>query len=47
MWSCVGVSLGDPLLAGRLAPWIAAAIVLAAVVGTGMILLYARKPHAS
>jgi uncharacterized membrane protein YbaN (DUF454 family) len=47
MWSCVGVSLGILYLAGRLAPWMAAAIVLAAVAGSGMILLYARKPRAA
>lgn len=45
MWSCVGLSLGILYLAGRLAPWIAAAVVLAAVAGSGMILLYARKPR--
>ena len=45
MWSCVGVSLGILYLSGRLAPWMAAAIVLAAVAGSGMILLYARKPR--
>jgi hypothetical protein len=39
------VSLGVLYLASRLTPWIGAAIVLAAVAGTGMILLYARKPH--
>ncbi len=45
MWSCVGISLGILYLAGRLAPWIGAAVVLAAGAGTGMILLYARKPR--
>ncbi len=47
MWSCVGVSLGILYLAGRLAPWMAAAIVLAAVAGSGMILLYARKSQSA
>lgn len=47
MWSCVALSLGVLQLAGRLVPWIAAAVVLAAVAGTGMILLYARKPAAA
>jgi len=45
MWSCVGLSLGLLSLAGRLSPVVAAAIVLGAVAGTGMILLYGRKPR--
>jgi uncharacterized protein len=44
MWSCVGLSLSVLYVAGRLAPWLAALVVLAAVAGTGMILLFARKP---
>ena len=44
MWSCVSVSLSVLYLSGRLKPWLAAIIVLAAVAGTAMILLYARKP---
>jgi uncharacterized protein len=46
MWSCVGVSLAVLALSDRLSGVIAAAVVLAAVAGTGMILLYARKPLA-
>jgi uncharacterized membrane protein YbaN (DUF454 family) len=45
MWSCVGVSLTVLYVAGRLAPWVAGLIVLSAAAGTGMILLYARKPR--
>lgn len=45
MWSCVSLSLGVLYLSGRLKPWLAALIVLAAVAGTAMILLYARKPR--
>jgi len=45
MWSCVSLSLGLLYLTGRLSVLIAAAVVLAAVGGTGMILLYARKPR--
>lgn len=45
MWSCVSVSLGVLYLAGRLGPVVATAIVLSALAGTGMILLYARKPR--
>ena len=45
MWSCVSVSLAVLYVAGRLAPWAAALIVLSAVAGTGMILLYARQPR--
>jgi uncharacterized membrane protein YbaN (DUF454 family) len=47
MWSCVSVSLAVLYLAGRLTPLVAAAIVLAAVAGTSMILLYARKSLAA
>lgn len=47
MWSCVGLSLTLLALAGRLSPVIATGVVLAAVAGTGMILLYARKPRPS
>jgi uncharacterized membrane protein YbaN (DUF454 family) len=46
MWSCVGVSLGILYVSGRLSMVIGAAVVLAAVGGTGMILLYARRPQA-
>ena len=45
MWSCVSLSVGLLYLMGRLTPWVAAFIVLAAVAGTAMILLYARKPR--
>ena len=45
MWASVSISLGVLYLAGRLGPVVAAAIVLAALAGTGMILLYARKPR--
>jgi len=45
MWSCVGLSCAILFAAGRLRPWVAAIIVLSAVAGTGMILLYARKPR--
>lgn len=45
MWSCVSVSLGVLYLSGRLTPVVAAAIVLAALAGSAMILLYARKPR--
>ena len=44
MWSCVSLSLTVLYLAGRLTPVIATIVVLAAVAGTAMILLYARKP---
>lgn len=47
MWSCVGMSMGILYLSGRLAPWIAVTIALAAVAGSGMILLYARKPRST
>ena len=47
MWSCVSVSLAVLYLAGRLTPLVAAAIVLAALAGTSMILLYARKSLAA
>lgn len=46
MWGCVGLSLGVLFLTDRLSPLVAGAVVLAAVAGTGMILLYARKPQA-
>ncbi|MCC7009978.1 MAG: YbaN family protein [Acidobacteria bacterium] len=46
MWSCVAVSLLVLSVAGRLRPWVAIAIVGAALVGTATILLYARKPAA-
>lgn len=45
MWSCVAVSLTLLHFAGRLSGAVAAAIVLGAVAGTGMILLYGRKPR--
>ncbi len=45
MWSCVSLSLTVLYLAARLTPVIAAIVVLAAVAGTAMILLYARKPR--
>jgi uncharacterized membrane protein YbaN (DUF454 family) len=45
MWSCVGFSVALLYAAGRLRPWVAAAVVLAALAGTAMILLYARKPR--
>ncbi len=45
MWSCVSLSLSVLYLAGRLAPWIVAMVVLAALAGTAMIGLYARKPR--
>lgn len=45
MWTCVGVSLGVLSFAGRLSAIVATAIVLAAVGGTAMILLYGRKPR--
>jgi uncharacterized membrane protein YbaN (DUF454 family) len=45
MWSCVSLSCAILYAAGRLRPWVAAIIVLSAVAGTGMILLYARKPR--
>ena len=44
MWSCVSLSCAILSVAGRLRPWVAAIIVLSAVAGTAMILLYARKP---
>lgn len=47
MWSCVSLSCGILYLAGRLTPWVAAAIGLMALAGTGMILLYGRKPRAA
>jgi uncharacterized protein len=47
MWGCVGLSLSVLFAAGRLSSLVAGAVVLAAVAGTGMILLYARKPHAA
>ncbi|MEP7117809.1 MAG: YbaN family protein [Acidobacteriota bacterium] len=47
MWSCVSLSLGILYLSGRLRPWVAALIVLSALAGTAMILLYARKPRAT
>lgn len=47
MWSCVSLSLGVLYLSGRLSAAIAAAIVLGALAGTGMILLYGRKPRAA
>jgi hypothetical protein len=43
MWSCVTVSLAVLYLAGRLGPWVAAVIVIAAAVGSTTILVYARK----
>ncbi|MFN7976789.1 MAG: YbaN family protein [Vicinamibacterales bacterium] len=45
MWSCVALSCTILFLAGRLKPWVAAIIVLSAFAGTGMILLYGRKPR--
>lgn len=45
MWSCVSLSCAILYAAGRLRPWVAAVIVLSAIAGTGMILLYARKPR--
>jgi uncharacterized membrane protein YbaN (DUF454 family) len=45
MWSCVALSCAILFLAGRLKPWVAAIIVLSALAGTGMILLYGRKPR--
>lgn len=45
MWSCVGVSLGILYSAGRLTPWTWRCRGARRRVGTGMIPLYARKPH--
>ncbi len=45
MWSCVSLSLGVLYLTGRLSAAVAAVIVVAAMVGTATILLYARKPR--
>ncbi len=45
MWSCVAVSLAVLYLAGRLGPWVAAVILIAAAVGSATILVYARKPR--
>ena len=45
MWSCVSLSLAVLYMTGRLAPWIVAMVVLAALAGTAMIGLYARKPR--
>lgn len=47
MWGCVALSLAVLYLAGRLSMVIGGAVVLAAVAGTGMILLYARKRQAA
>ncbi len=47
MWSCVAVSLGVLYGAGHLATWIAVLVVCMAMAGTGMILLYARRPAAA
>jgi uncharacterized membrane protein YbaN (DUF454 family) len=47
MWSSVSLSLAILFAAGRLRPWVAGLIVLAALAGTGMILLYGRKPLAA
>ena len=47
MWSCVALSCAILFVAGRLKPWVAAIIVLSAVAGTGVILLYGRKPRAA
>jgi uncharacterized membrane protein YbaN (DUF454 family) len=47
MWSCVGVSLLLLHVSGRLGPWIALTVVIAAVAGSATILLFARKPLAS
>ena len=46
MWSCVAVSLGVLYVAGRYRPWIAVVVVLAAIVGSGTIAMYARKQPA-
>ena len=43
MWSCVTVSLAVLYLAGRLGPWVAAVILVAAAVGSATILIYARR----
>lgn len=43
MWSCVGLSLTILYVAGRLGPWVAGGVVVAALAGTAMILFYARK----
>jgi uncharacterized membrane protein YbaN (DUF454 family) len=45
MWACVGVSLALLYAAARLSPWVAGLIVIAAAVGSGSILVYARKPR--
>lgn len=47
MWTCVSLSLAVLVVAGRLAPWLAALIVGAAAVGTGTILYYARTSQSS
>lgn len=46
MWTSVSLSLAVLYAAGRLRPWVAAAIVVAALAGTGSILYYARRPPA-
>lgn len=47
MWSMVSLSCAILFIAGRLTVPIAAVIVLMAVAGTIMILLYGRKPRAA
>jgi uncharacterized membrane protein YbaN (DUF454 family) len=47
MWSMVALSCAILFLAGRLTVIIAAAIVLMAIAGTAMILLYGRPPRAA
>ncbi len=45
MWSCVSLSLGVLYLGGRLSLVVGAVIVVSALAGTVMILMYARKPR--
>lgn len=47
MWSMVALSGAILFAAGRLTVLVAAAIVLMAMAGTSMILLYGRKPRAA
>jgi uncharacterized protein len=46
MWACVAISLTVLYLAGGLRPWVAGLIVGLAAIGTGSVLLFARKPRA-
>lgn len=47
MWSCVTLSGGILFVAGRLTLLVGVAIVLMALAGTGMILLYGRRPRSA